>query len=60
MFGKIWLSNGYHSDDGYATVYTKVRFAEPGDIGAAILFLASDDARVINGAVLLADMGTLA
>ena len=35
-------------------------FAEPGDIGAAIAFLASDDARVINGAVLLADMGTLA
>ena len=35
-------------------------FAEPGDIGAAILFLASVDARVINGAVLLADMGTLA
>jgi NAD(P)-dependent dehydrogenase (short-subunit alcohol dehydrogenase family) len=34
--------------------------AEPDDIAGPILFLASDDAKTINGAVLLADMGTLA
>jgi meso-butanediol dehydrogenase/(S,S)-butanediol dehydrogenase/diacetyl reductase len=34
--------------------------AEPDDIAAPIAFLASDEAKVINGAVLLADMGTLA
>jgi len=36
------------------------RVAEPEDIAAAIAFLASDEARVITGAVLLTDMGTLA
>ena len=34
--------------------------AEPDEIAATIAFLASDEARVINGAVLLADMGALA
>ena len=34
--------------------------AEPEEIAMAIAFLASDEAKVINGAVLLADMGTLA
>ncbi len=35
-------------------------FAEPEDIAGAIAFLASDEARMINGAALLADHGTLA
>lgn len=33
------------------------RFAEPADVVAAILFLASDEARFINGAELLVDGG---
>ena len=35
-------------------------FAEPEDIAGAIAFLASADARMINGVALLADHGTLA
>jgi NAD(P)-dependent dehydrogenase (short-subunit alcohol dehydrogenase family) len=35
-------------------------FSEPEDIARAIAFLASDDAKMINGAALLADHGTLA
>ncbi len=35
-------------------------FADPVDIARIIAFLASDDARMINGAALLADGGTLA
>jgi len=33
---------------------------EPEDIGRTITFLASDDARMINGAALVADFGTIA
>lgn len=35
-------------------------FSEPDDIAKAIAFLASDDARFVNGAGLLVDSGTLA
>ena len=35
-------------------------FSEPEDIAKAIAFLASDDARFVNGAGLLVDSGTLA
>jgi NAD(P)-dependent dehydrogenase (short-subunit alcohol dehydrogenase family) len=34
--------------------------AKPADVAGAIVFLASDDARMINGATLVADFGTLA
>jgi len=33
------------------------RFAEPGEIAAAILFLASDDASFVTGSSLLVDGG---
>ncbi len=36
------------------------RFAEPEDIAGTIAYLASDEARMINGVALLADAGTLA
>ena len=35
-------------------------FADPIDIARIIAFLASDEARMINGAALTADGGTLA
>jgi len=36
------------------------RMAEPDDVAAAILFLASDEAKMVNGAGLVIDAGTLA
>jgi meso-butanediol dehydrogenase / (S,S)-butanediol dehydrogenase / diacetyl reductase len=36
------------------------RMAEPDDVAAAILYLASDDAKMVNGAGLVVDAGTLA
>jgi NAD(P)-dependent dehydrogenase (short-subunit alcohol dehydrogenase family) len=33
------------------------RFAEPEEVAAAILFLASDEARIITGTELLVDNG---
>ena len=36
------------------------RFAEPEDVAGIVLFLASDEARYVNGATLLVDGGTLA
>ena len=33
------------------------RFAKPSEIAAAALYLASEDAGIINGAVLMADGG---
>jgi NAD(P)-dependent dehydrogenase (short-subunit alcohol dehydrogenase family) len=33
---------------------------EPEDVGHAVTFLASDEARMINGVALVADFGTIA
>jgi len=44
----------------YSAPPKRGHFAEPVDIARVIAFLASDDARMINGVALLADGGTLA
>jgi NAD(P)-dependent dehydrogenase (short-subunit alcohol dehydrogenase family) len=44
----------------YAAPPKPGNFADPSDIAGIIAFLASDDARMINGAALTADGGTLA
>jgi NAD(P)-dependent dehydrogenase (short-subunit alcohol dehydrogenase family) len=36
------------------------RFGEPGDVAAAVAFLASDDATYISGATLMVDGGWMA
>jgi NAD(P)-dependent dehydrogenase (short-subunit alcohol dehydrogenase family) len=44
----------------YSAPPKRGNFAEPIDIARVIAFLASDDARMVNGVALLADGGTLA
>jgi meso-butanediol dehydrogenase/(S,S)-butanediol dehydrogenase/diacetyl reductase len=44
----------------YSAPPKRGQFAEPIDIARVIAFLASDDARMVNGVALLADGGTLA
>jgi NAD(P)-dependent dehydrogenase (short-subunit alcohol dehydrogenase family) len=44
----------------YSAPPKRGHFAEPIDIARVIAFLASDDARMVNGVALLADGGTLA
>jgi NAD(P)-dependent dehydrogenase (short-subunit alcohol dehydrogenase family) len=44
----------------YARAPDPNAFAEPEDIAGIIAFVASDDARMMNGAILTADAGTLA
>lgn len=44
----------------YYTPPTPTMMGEPEDVGRAIAFLASDEARMINGAALVADFGTTA
>jgi NAD(P)-dependent dehydrogenase (short-subunit alcohol dehydrogenase family) len=36
------------------------KWGKPTDIAAAVAFLASDEARMINGAALVVDFGVLA
>ncbi len=44
----------------YAAMTMFARFAEPGEVASAILFLASDEASYITGAVLMVDAGLTA
>jgi NAD(P)-dependent dehydrogenase (short-subunit alcohol dehydrogenase family) len=45
---------------GYASPPKLGHFSDPSDVAGIIAFLASDDARMINGVALAADGGTLA
>jgi 3-oxoacyl-[acyl-carrier protein] reductase len=53
------------SQDETAAAYVRsrtpfARFGEPGDVAAAVAFLASDDAAYISGATLMVDGGWMA
>ena len=55
--------HGISREDAYALVSAHLplrRVADPGEIAAACLFLASDEASFVTGAVLLADGGSTA
>jgi NAD(P)-dependent dehydrogenase (short-subunit alcohol dehydrogenase family) len=52
-----WAANTPGMYEGFRAVQNAPRFGDPEDIAAAALFLASDEAAFVNGALLLVDGG---